>query len=315
MSRGRLAVLDVGSNSLRLFCCEAVAPDGPRGRRWSTVIGLRRGAGSDGTLTDDALGRLDEALRPFADRARAFGPDRVLAICTSAVRDAPNRRAVVDLLRDRAGAEVYVLSGDDEASLSFAGAALAVDGGRPVTVVDVGGGSTEIVTGAAGTRRHAVSLQLGAVRQTDRHIHGDPPAPEEVAAVRADARDALSRVLPGLGEPGSLVAVAGTATTLAAIDLGGYDPETVHRHRLPRARVEEILSLLASLALDERREVPGLDPARAGVITAGAAILATVMEVTAAEEVMVSERDILDGAAMAAAGRLGETFHFAPPGE
>jgi exopolyphosphatase/guanosine-5'-triphosphate,3'-diphosphate pyrophosphatase len=112
-----------------------------------------------------------------------------------------------------------------------------------------------------------------------------------------------------LGELGRPVAVAGTATTLAAIDLGGYDPVRVHRHRLTRRRVEEILARLASLPLERRRAIPGLDPARAGVITAGAAILATVLEVAGADEVMISERDILDGVALAAAGRLGDTFH------
>jgi exopolyphosphatase/guanosine-5'-triphosphate,3'-diphosphate pyrophosphatase len=305
---GRLAVLDVGSNSLRLFCCEGVADGGPAGKRWSTVIGLRRDAAADGTLRDEALARLEAALTPFAERARAFAPERTIAVCTSAVRDAPNRSDVVDLLRDRAGADVHILPGGTEASLAFAGAALAVDDDRPVMVIDVGGGSTELVTGAGGVRRAAVSLQLGAVRQTDRHVRGDPPAAAEVAAVRADARAAVTRALPGLGETGSPVAVAGTATTLAAIDLGGYDPVRVHRHRLTRTRVDEILALLASLPLERRRELPGLDPARAGVITAGAAILATVLEVAGANEVMISERDILDGVALAAAGRLGDTF-------
>lgn len=302
---GRVAVVDVGSNSVRLFLCRGIGPDGPEGERTSTVIGLRRGAAPDGTLAGDALGRLDDALAPYAERVREFAPDRVVAVCTSAVRDAPNRERAVAALGALPGVEVRVLAGEEEAGLSFAGASLAVGPGIPVLVIDVGGGSTEMVTGADGVRRGAVSVDLGAVRQTERHVRGDPPAAAELDAIR---REALAEVSPHLDRIGAAglpaVAVAGTATTLAAIDLGGYDPRRVHGHRLTRARVGELVAMLAGMPLERRREVPGLEPARAGVITAGATILAAVLEAAGRDDVMVSERDILDGVALAATGRL-----------
>lgn len=308
MNPAHVAVLDVGSNSLRLLCCEAIGPGGPAGERSTTVVGLRRGAAADGTLADASLARLDAALRDLGERARRFAGGNVVAICTSAVREAPNRAAVEDMLRARAGARVHVLSGTREAALAFAGASLAVDGDASVLVIDVGGGSTELVTGAAGALRSATSLRLGAVRQTDARIHHDPPRGDEVAAVRDEARAAASAALASVASPGRALAVAGTATTLAAIDLGGYDRDRVHGHRLTRARIDALLARLAALPEAARRDVPGLDPARAGVIVAGAAILAGVIDAAGLEEVAVSERDILDGAALAASGRLGESF-------
>lgn len=299
-ARHRLAVVDVGSNSVRLFLCEGADRAGPVGVRRSTVIGLRRGAAADGALAPDALERLEDALAAYADEAAAFAPDRVVAVCTSAVRDAPNRALVVGALERLLSAETHVLSGEREAALSFSGASLAVDHDAQVLVIDVGGGSTELVTGAAGVRRSAVSLDLGAVRHTERHVHSDPPAPGELAAVRREAIDAVA----AHREPGDAdrvaVAVAGTATTLAAIDLGGYDPRRVHRHRMTLGRVRQIADALGAVPLARRREIPGLEPARAGVIPAGATILAAVLEATGHDEVMVSERDILDGVALAA---------------
>lgn len=300
----RLAVVDVGSNSVRLFLCEGIAADGPAGARTSTVIGLKRGAAADGTLADDALTRLEGVLATYADRIGAFAPARTVAVCTSAVRDAPNRGRVVDLLTRTLGAEAHVLSGEREAALAFAGAALATPGDTPVMVVDVGGGSTELAVGRSGRLAAAVSLQLGAVRQTDRHVHDDPPSAAQLRAVRDDALAAAGDGLREIGGPARAVAVAGTATTLAAIDLGGYDPRRVHRHRLARRRVEELVDMLAAVPLAERRRIPGLEPARAGVIPAGATILAAILAAAGLDDVMVSERDILDGVALAVAGRV-----------
>ncbi len=303
----RLAVLDVGSNSLRLLLCEGIGDDGPVGERDTTVVGLRRGAADDGTLAPEALGRLERALAPYAARVRAFAPARTVAVCTSAVRDAPNRQRVIDILSGVAARDVHVLAGEQEAALAFAGAALAVPGDVPMVVIDIGGGSTELVTGSGGRRAAAVSLDLGAVRHTERYVHTDPPEPDELSAVRRDAMGAAAAHVAGLGALGPdavAVAVAGTATTLAAIDLGAYDPRRVHGHRMLRDRIDDLVALLASVPLARRREIPGLEPARAGVITAGAVILATVLDAIGSPEVMVSERDILDGVAMAASGRI-----------
>ncbi|MEQ8834825.1 MAG: hypothetical protein RIB67_10350 [Miltoncostaeaceae bacterium] len=306
---GGIAVVDVGSNSLRLLCCEGMGTDGPVGVRGTTVVGLRRGAAEDGTLSEESLARLEEAVMADAERVRAFAPDRVVAACTSATRDAPNGQRVVAMLQRHLGASVHVLAGEAEAELAFAGAALAVPDEDPVMVVDVGGGSTELVRGAAGVLAASVSMQLGAVRQTDAHIAGDPPAAAELAAVRADARAQVRAGLRHIGGPARPVAVAGTATTLAAIDLGRYDPALVHGHTLALARVSALVELLAGMTLGQRRELPGLEPARAGVIVAGAAIIESVLVEAGEDGVTISERDILDGLALAALGLLGDTFH------
>jgi exopolyphosphatase/guanosine-5'-triphosphate,3'-diphosphate pyrophosphatase len=225
-----------------------------------------------------------------------------VAVATSAVRDAPNRAAVGAVIERRLGVPMRLLSGEEEAAASFAGARLAVEGDGEIVVVDVGGGSTELVRGGPGGPRTAVSLQLGAVRQTERHLHHDPPLEEEVEAVRAEARGLAEAALAGDGAPVPAVAVAGTATSLAAIDLGGYDRERVHRHRLPLATVDAMTARLAAMTVDERRAVPGLDPARAPVIVGGALVMAEAVRASGVDGLMVSETDLLDGVAMAAAG-------------
>lgn len=309
MNAVRIAVVDVGSNSVRLFLCDGIDAAGPTGVRTSTVIGLKRGAGADGTLADDALQRLEGVLGTYVDRIRAFAPAQTVAVCTSAVRDAPNSGRVVDALVRAIDAEVHVLEGAEEASLAFAGAALAAPGDEPVMVIDVGGGSTELATGRSGRLAAAVSLQLGAVRQTDLHVPDDPPTAAQLLAVRDDVLAAAADGIREIGGPAPAVAVAGTATTLAAIDLGGYDPQRVHGHRMSRRRMEEIVELLAGVPLEERRRIPGLEPARAEVITAGATILASVLAAADLDDVMVSERDILDGVALAVAGRREGSRH------
>jgi exopolyphosphatase/guanosine-5'-triphosphate,3'-diphosphate pyrophosphatase len=299
---GRLAVVDVGSNSLRLFLCEGIGPEGPRGERDTTVIGLRRGAGPDGALAADALERLDERLARYAGDIAAFAPARALAVATSAVRDAPNRGAVEAIVEGRLGAPVRLLSGVEEGALSFAGARLAVDGDAPFLLVDIGGGSTELVRGGSAGPEDAVSLQLGVVRQTERHLRHDPPQPAELEGLREEARALVAPALAGLAGELPVVAVAGTATTLAAIELGGYDRDRVHRHRLTLAAIDALAARLAAMAAGERRGVAGLDPARAGVIVAGALILAEAVRGAGAAAAMVSETDLLDGVALAAAG-------------
>lgn len=309
MSSGgsRLAIVDVGSNSVRLFLCEGVDADGPAGERLTTVTGLRRGAGPDGTIADDALGRLDECLAGYGRRLAPFAPGRVIAVGTSAVRDAPDRERIAAIVRDRLGAQLTVLDGGQEAALAFAGARLGAAGDGPILVVDIGGGSTELVRGERAPV-DAVSLQLGAVRQTELHLASDPPAPRELEALRADARGQVAGALAAFGAFEALVGVAGTITTLAAIELGGYDRDRVHRHTLTRATVEALLARLAAMPVALRREVPGLEPARAGVIVAGAAITAAVLEASGREALVVSERDLLDGIALAARDPSSDLF-------
>jgi exopolyphosphatase/guanosine-5'-triphosphate,3'-diphosphate pyrophosphatase len=296
----RIAVVDLGSNSVRLFLCEGIDETGPAGERRTTVTGLRRGAAADGTIAEDALERLDACLADYAAAIARFAPGRVVAVGTSAVRDGPNRARVADLVRRRLGAGLTVLSGEDEARCSFAGARLGAGGDEPIMVIDIGGGSTELVRGGPAGPEGAVSLQLGAVRQTEAHLASDPPAPHELEALRAEAAPLVRGALATIGGPAAAVGVAGTITTLAAIDLGAYDPGRVHRHRLSRSAIARITGDLAGMTVERRRTVPGLDPARAGVIVAGAVIAGVVLEEAGAQEMVVSERDLLDGVALAA---------------
>jgi exopolyphosphatase / guanosine-5'-triphosphate,3'-diphosphate pyrophosphatase len=298
----RLAVVDVGSNSVRLLLCEGIGPDGPRGERETTVIGLRRGAAPDGTIAPDALERLDRTLAGYAEAIERFGPARTVPVATSATRDAPNREAIAGVVEGRLRAPMRVLGGEEEAAVAFAGARLAVEGDEPVVVVDVGGGSTELVRGGPSGPDGAVSLQLGAVRQTERHLAGDPPPPEELEALREEARGLIGPALTEIGGPAPVVGVAGTATSLAAIDIGRYDRDRVHRHRLSLETIERLAARLAAMTVEERRRVRGLDPERAPAIVAGALIVAEAVRAAGQGVAMISETDLLDGVALAATG-------------
>ena len=296
----RIAVVDLGSNSVRLFLCDGIDADGPCGERRTTVVGLRRGARPDGAIADDALARLDDCLAEYAVPTARFAPDRVVAVGTSAVRDAPNRARVAALVAERLGADLTVLGGREEALCSFAGARLGVACAGPIMVVDIGGASTELVRGGPEGPAGAVSLQLGAVRQTEQHLASDPPSAGELAALREEAGALVRGALREIGGPAAAVGVAGTITTLAAIELGAYDPERVHGHRLALATIRRITAELARMPVERRREVPGLEPARAGVIVAGAVIAGVVLEEAGLDEMAVSERDLLDGVVLAA---------------
>ena len=303
MTGHRVVVVDVGSNSTRLFLCEGVGPGGPFGERITTVTGLRRGAAADGAVAHDALNRLDDCLALYAQRIADFAPDApVVAIGTSAVRDAPNREAISGLVTERLGTDLRVIDGPQEAELSYVGARLAVDGDGAVLVLDIGGGSTELVRGDASGPTAAVSLDIGAVRFTEAFLHDDPPTPEQVVALRREVADLVVPALAALGGPAPMVGVAGTMTTIAAIAHGEYDPAVVHGMVLAADEIDAITEQLAGVPLEERREIPGLHPDRAPVIVAGALIAGTVLGAAFAPEIAVSERDLLDGAVLRLAG-------------
>lgn len=302
MNGDRVAVVDVGSNSTRLFLCEGVSAAGPEGERITTITALRRGAGPDDAIAPEALARLGACLDDYADRIAEFESDEVIAIATSAVRDAPNRDEVIDLVDDRLAVELRVLAGAHEAELSYFGARLAVRGDGPVVVMDIGGGSTELVRGDASGPQTAVSLDAGAVRFTERFLHDDPPSTAQIAALREEVMAMVVPTFAALGGPAPLLGVAGTMTTLAAIANGTYDPDRVHGAVLSAAEVEGITARLASLPLAERREVPGLHPDRAPAIVAGALIACCVLDAVGADGITVSERDLLDGAVLRLSG-------------
>jgi exopolyphosphatase/guanosine-5'-triphosphate,3'-diphosphate pyrophosphatase len=293
-----IAVVDVGSNSVRLLLWDGMDADGPTGARTTVVTGLRRGANLAGTIAPDALERLDACAARYGQRMREAGVRQGVALGTSAVRDAPNRDAVARIIGERLGLPLTVVSGTVEARLAYAGARLAVDGSGPAIVLDVGGGSTEVVRGDASGPLGAVSLQLGAVRSTEEYLLADPPHPEELSRLREDVEVALAAALQTIGGPAPMVGVSGTVSTLAAIDLGAYDPRRVHGHVLSRSVIEATLSWMSGLPTRERERIPGLEPIRASVIVAGATIVAAALAVAGVHEIRASERDLLDGAAL-----------------
>lgn len=301
----RAAVVDVGSNSTRLLLLEGLGPDGAVGERVTTVTGLRRGASADGSVAADALARLASCLDDYAGRIAAAGSPPVVAVGTSAVRDAPNREAIGALVHDRLGARLSVVAGEEEAALAFAGARLALDDpDGPCRVLDIGGGSTEVVQGGSDGPRHAVSLALGVNRQGDL-ITADPPPAGDVVAVREASRALVAAAAGAFPADGPLIGVAGTVTTAAAILNGRYDPDEVHGMTVTAGQAEDVLGRLCAMDDAARRRVPGLHPDRANVIVTGLAILLGALAALGADRVVVSERDILDGIALewASSGR------------
>lgn len=302
MTAGRVAVVDIGSNSTRLFLCDGVGPRGPEGERTTTITGLRRGAAADGTVTGEALERLRVCLDGYRASIDAFAPATIVAVGTSAVRDASNRADIEELVLRALGVTPRVLTGAQEAELSYVGARLAVAGDGPVLVMDIGGGSTELVRGDADGPTAAVSMDVGAVRHTEAHLHDDPPTAEQVRALRDEVAGIAVPSIAALGGPAPVIGVAGTMTSLAAIAHGRYDPDVVHGSILAIDEVEEMAGELAAMPLVERRKVPGLHPERATSIVGGALIACVVLRAASAEHVAVSERDLLDGAVIRLVG-------------
>jgi exopolyphosphatase/guanosine-5'-triphosphate,3'-diphosphate pyrophosphatase len=302
----RIAVVDLGTNSTRLLVADVADGRIEELERRTTVTRLGEGVEQTGRLADAAIARVSEALAASREVNDRLGADEVVAVATSAMRDADNGPAFRDRIRERFGIDARTISGDEEARLTFLGATAGRAAGPETLVIDIGGGSTEYVTGRAGSDPgFHVSTRMGSVRHTERHLHDDPPTSEQMAALAEDARaiveQAISTDIRKRMEAG--IAVAGTATSLAAIDqeLDPYDPERVHGHRLGRASCERIVAQLAALTVAERRRVTGLHPDRAPTIVAGAVILLESMRAFELDEVEVSEADILHGAALAAA--------------
>jgi len=299
----RIAVADVGTNSTRLLIADV--DDGrvtAELERRTKVTRLGAGVDKDGTLREDAMERVYATLSEYHELVG--DADTAVAVLTSAVRDAANGQEFAETVRDRYGFEPHVLAGEEEARLTFLGATSERDpeNPTPTLVVDIGGGSTELVIGKGREMSFYVSTQAGVVRQTERHLHNDPPDESELDELAGDVRQILRAGVPERERTAVKhgIAVAGTATSLAAIaqHLEPYDPERVHSYILDAPERDRILSELASVPLEERKQTPGLDPSRAPTIVAGVAILAEVMGLFGLERIEVSEHDILRGAAL-----------------
>lgn len=294
----RVAAIDVGTNSARLLVAEGVG-DGFRSiERRMTITRLGQGVDTRGILAPEALERTFAAIADYAATCGELGVQKIRVTGTSAVRDARNREEFFEGVRRLTGTEPELLSGEDEARATFLGTLSDIPTGDPVLVVDIGGGSTELILGTA-EPESLVSLDIGCVRLFEKYLHSDPPTPEEFEHLRGEAIAELKRAKEQLLVPPTarLIGVAGTVTQLATLKIGLplYDPDVTHHVVLSHGDVRGLSRRLKSLTYSQRKRIKGLEPGRADVIVAGAEILLCVMETFDLAEVLVSEKDILDG--------------------
>lgn len=304
MTARRLAAIDIGTVTTRLLVADVDDGRVTEVVRRQAITHLGAGWTETGVLSEEGMAAVEAAVASFARQARELGAVCIAAVATSASRDASNGPAFLDRL-ERAGLRPDIISGEREAYLSFLGATYGSDGDR-VLVADIGGGSTELIIGRASEEsgRHAVSIEaarsidVGSRRITELFLASDPPATRELEDAAAWAADELRPFFTGLKEkPREMVAVAGTATSLAAIDmsLDPYDPDRVHGYAVSGHALADMLERLAGMTLAERRGVVGLEPERAGVIVGGALILQVVLAYAGLASTLVSEQDILYG--------------------
>jgi exopolyphosphatase / guanosine-5'-triphosphate,3'-diphosphate pyrophosphatase len=307
----RVAAVDLGTNSTRLLVADVDGGQLEEVSRRLTITRLGEGVDGRRRLLPVPIARVRNCLADYRRELEALGAERTLVIATSAVRDAENGEAFLGEVEWSYGFATRLLAGTEEAAMMIRG----VTAGRPalddVLVVDIGGGSTELVLSNAGEVAFSASLDVGCVRITERFLRSDPPSRPELAAAGAYVRS----LLPDL-EASSAIGVAGTVTTLATLDLGdpAYDPERTHGHRIAASTVDEQLERLAAMTTGERLAVPGIEPGRAPVIVAGVVVLREVMTAYELDEIEVSEQDILHGAALTAAELPAPEEGAAPPG-
>jgi exopolyphosphatase/guanosine-5'-triphosphate,3'-diphosphate pyrophosphatase len=303
----RVAGVDCGTNSIRLL----VADVGASGQlsdvvREMRIVRLGEGVDETGRLAPEALERTRAALADYADTIRTLGAQRVRMVATSATRDAANRDEFTAMVEDELGVAPEVITGHEEAALSFAGAASVlghVDG--PLLVVDIGGGSTELVRGShasvVGDLR-SYSMDVGCVRMTERHLRCDPPTADQIEATVKDVSAAaeVARLHVRLDSDATFVGVAGTVTTIAAIalSLDSYDADVIHGSRITTGQVHDVTDRLLRMTHMERAALPVMHPGRVDVIGGGALVLRTLVDMTGVDSVIASEHDILDGIAL-----------------
>jgi exopolyphosphatase / guanosine-5'-triphosphate,3'-diphosphate pyrophosphatase len=300
-SMSRVAAIDCGTNSIRLLVADLPPDGGPLSdvTRRMEIVRLGQGVDRTGELAPEAIERTRVALAGYAAEIERLGAERVRMVATSASRDARNAEDFREMVRATLGVPPEVVTGDEEARLSFTGAVRGLPPARNL-VVDIGGGSTEFVTGVS-TVDSALSVDIGCVRLTERHLHGDPPTPTEVALATADIEAAVDRALAAVGGAAAdrVVGLAGSVTTVVAIalNLRRYEPERIHHAEVSTADVARVTGELLGMARARRLAIPVMHPGRADVIGAGALILRIILERAGAPAVVASEHDILDGIA------------------
>ena len=301
----RVAAIDCGTNSIRLLIADIDGNNFREVVRDMEIVRLGQGVDETGQFHPDAIARTLAAVDKFAAEIAKRGVEKIRFCATSATRDATNRHLFVDGVRDRLGIELEVISGDEEAALSFAGAIKDLDPSNgPFLVVDIGGGSTEFVFGTS-TVEAARSVNIGCVRMTERHFASDPAKSEQIEAARTDIQAAIAQaaaVVP-ITQAKTLVAVAGTATTVAAaaLELPEYDRYAIHLSRISAQQTHDAATMFANTTREQRLQLGYMHPGRVDVIAAGALVLSEIMKATGATEFIASESDILDGMAFSLA--------------
>jgi exopolyphosphatase/guanosine-5'-triphosphate,3'-diphosphate pyrophosphatase len=301
----RVAAIDCGTNSIRLLIADIDGSNFREVVRDMEIVRLGQGVDETGQFHPDAIARTLTAVDKFAAEIAKRGVEKIRFCATSATRDATNRHLFVDGVRERLGIELEVISGDEEAALSFAGAIKDLDPSNgPFLVVDIGGGSTEFVFGTS-TVEAARSVNIGCVRMTERHISSDPATPEQIELARTDIQAAIAQaaaVVP-ITKAKTLVAVAGTATTVAAaaLELPQYDRYAIHLSRISAQQTHDAATMFATKSREQRLLLGYMHPGRVDVIAAGSLVLSEIMKATGATEFVASESDILDGMAFSLA--------------
>jgi exopolyphosphatase/guanosine-5'-triphosphate,3'-diphosphate pyrophosphatase len=301
----RVAAIDCGTNSIRLLIADIDGSNFREVVRDMEIVRLGQGVDESGQFHPDAIARTLAAVDKFAAEIAKRGVEKIRFCATSATRDATNRHLFVDGVRDRLGIELEVISGDEEAALSFAGAIKDLDpSSGPFLVVDIGGGSTEFVFGTS-TVEAARSVNIGCVRMTERHFASDPATAEQIELARTDIQAAIAQaaaIVP-ITQAKTLVAVAGTATTVAAaaLNLPEYDRYAIHLSRISAKQTHDAATMFATSAREQRLALGYMHPGRVDVIAAGSLVLSEIMKSTGASEFVASESDILDGMAFSLA--------------
>ena len=304
----RLAAFDVGTNSTRLLVADVeggviVATQA----REMVITRLGKGVDRTGQFDPAALARTLEVLAGYAETCRRLGVEARRLVATSATRDAADRQVFLDGVHDLLGVEAEVLTGQAEAATTYRGATTGLAGEQATLVVDIGGGSTEFILGDGTSAKAMLSLDIGCVRLFERHLHGDPPAAAEMAALRADVAAHLARVAEVLDPAAAdrVVGVAGTVTTVTAIALGldAYDPGRIHHQALDAAEIGAVAAKLAAMTVAERAAMPVIAKGREDVLAAGALLLDELVHRFAIPAVIASETDILDGVLLGLADR------------
>ncbi|GGL06748.1 Ppx/GppA phosphatase family protein [Mangrovihabitans endophyticus] len=296
----RVASIDCGTNSVRLLIADVADGALTDVARRMEIVRLGEGVDRTGMLAPEAIERTRQALVRYAAEIAEAGVRRVRMCATSASRDASNAADFRRMVRSVLDVDPEVISGDEEARLSFAGAVHGLPADPPYLVVDIGGGSTEFVTGRS-TVDHAMSVDVGCVRMTERHLRSDPPSASEIAAAEKDIVEAVTGALAAVSGRAAhtLVGLAGSVTTVTGLALGlpTYEASAIHHARVSRDAVARVTADLLAGTVAERRALPVMHPGRADVIGAGALILRTIMDCSGHASVVASEHDILDGIA------------------